>query len=394
MKGCVVAVILGLGFGLLSGEEAADYFGPAAGLRGEALELVLREIIDGHNVISYGGLWTALPDLYEDPEDSGRLILFYSEASWDVEDRDRGFGYEEYWNREHLWPRSYGIGDSGADYSDLFQVVPANKAVNGDRSNKHFGEVEAGDRSLEVPAHPLAPESRESFYEWEPGDAQKGWAARAMLYMPTRYDYLELVDIPEDTELSTSGNAMAQKTVLLDWNRRFPPTAQEREFNEAVYADWQFNRNPYISFPEFADALYVDGPSWGDWRLEFFSLAELLDEEISGDGADPDGDGLSNLMERARYSDPRDGSDGPALEGRIGGGQIELRWIRCVDGESLMARMELVRTEDLHGGTWEVVETDAAEVVALSGEQEEVVLTVPLPEESAGVLYRLRVERD
>lgn len=41
------------------------------------------------------------------------------------------------------------------------------------------------------------------------------------------------------------------------------------------------------------------------WRTRYFSPEELADPSISGDGADPDGDGLINLFEYALTTDPR-----------------------------------------------------------------------------------------
>ena len=43
----------------------------------------------------------------------------------------------------------------------------------------------------------------------------------------------------------------------------------------------------------------------GIWRKQFFSEAELLEPSISGDDADPDGDGLSNAAEYAFAFDPK-----------------------------------------------------------------------------------------
>jgi len=41
------------------------------------------------------------------------------------------------------------------------------------------------------------------------------------------------------------------------------------------------------------------------WRASYFSSSELADPNISGDAADPDGDGIPNLLEYALNEDPR-----------------------------------------------------------------------------------------
>lgn len=52
------------------------------------------------------------------------------------------------------------------------------------------------------------------------------------------------------------------------------------------------------------------------WKASHFTAAQLADPAVSGDGADPDGDGLSNLFEYAIKTDPR----GPGLGGRYAAG--------------------------------------------------------------------------
>ncbi len=55
-------------------------------------------------------------------------------------------------------------------------------------------------------------------------------------------------------------------------------------------------------------------PAWLDAH---FSPAEQADPQVSGDGEDPDGDGVSNADEFRFQTDPRDASDKPLLRGSI-----------------------------------------------------------------------------
>ncbi len=48
------------------------------------------------------------------------------------------------------------------------------------------------------------------------------------------------------------------------------------------------------------------GASADSWQLSFFSLLEVLDDSIIADTADPDGDGIENLLEYALGLDPRE----------------------------------------------------------------------------------------
>jgi endonuclease I len=385
------SVILSLGASSLLG-QATTYFATAEGLTGSTLKTKLTQLISGHTSLSYSpGVWTAHKDLYEDPNDSSKLILFYSQASWDKSAQDPGRGSEEYWNREHLWPRSFGIGSSGADNTDLFHLVPANKAVNNDRSNNYFDYADPDKPGYEDPAYHLAPECKEnSSLIWEPGDGQKGWVARAMLYMPTRYTYLELVDTPPSSAPSSGASRMAQLSVMLEWNRKFLPSAKEKEVNQRIFESYQHNRNPYIDFPEFADAVYVEGPSWGGWRVEQFSLEELQDSAISGDLADPDKDGLTNLEEMARYSDPRTSEEMPAVTIEEADGQWKVSFLRAKDTSDLNLEVSLQSSPDL--STWSAVDTSEAASVDVGPSSEWVTVSVG-PSGSTSGFFRVEVVR-
>lgn len=321
------------------------YFADAHGLSGDALKSTLQQIIANHTVLSYTpGVWNAHKDIYEDPQNPNNLILFYSGDSFPKSAQDRGSGSAEFWNREHLWPNSYGIDDSSSrGYTDLFHLVPANKAVNLDRSNKFFDIAEGS--AIEDPATPLAPGNREDDDSWEPADAFKGWAARAMLYMDTRYTQLSLVDTPP--EPTSSGAIMAQRQTMLEWNRQFPPQGLELHLQEKVFSTYQHNRNPFIDFPEFADAIHVGHPSWGSWRLHHFSLAELRDPATAAAEADPDNDGLPNLFELAVYADPRSSTPSPnplALTAAADG--LTLAFIRAANHADLNLSWQLQSSSD------------------------------------------------
>ncbi len=52
--------------------------------------------------------------------------------------------------------------------------------------------------------------------------------------------------------------------------------------------------------------IFVSGDDYEDWKAAHFTAAELLDPAISGDTADPDGDGHTNYEEYLADTDPRD----------------------------------------------------------------------------------------
>jgi endonuclease I len=372
----------------LTQAQPAGYFATAEGLSGSTLKSTLRGIIDGHQSLSYTpGVWDAHKDLYEDPNDSSRLILFYSQASISKSSQAGSSSANPLWNREHLWPRSYGADDTTASNNDLFHLVPTYEAVNSDRSNNYFDNANPALSGYQAPAHPIAPLCKENeALIWEPGDGQKGWVSRSMFYMTTRYSHLSLSDTP-----SSTANRMGRLSTLLKWNRQFLPSDKEREVNQRIFDDYQGNRNPYIDFPEFADAVFVTGPSWGGWRLDHFTLAELLDPAISGDDADPDADGVINLIEMARYSDPRDAADGIPVEGTITGpSTVEISFTRATSSENLNLTLVLQVSTNL--SNWSTVPLAGATIDPAGTNQESVTVTRTIAPGTAE-FYRLHVVR-
>lgn len=221
------------------------------------------------------------------------------------------------WNREHVWPQSYGADDySGFDdttypaYSDVHHLYPAKGSVNSLRSNKYFDWVPGG-----TSGGVDAPECLYNNSAWEPRDADKGRIARALFYMDVRFDGrtpsgdFKLSDNP-----SQSVKTMGKLTTLLEWNRLFPPDEYERRRNHQVHtgATWgvrsykQGNRNPFVDYPDLADAIYTATQSItrGSWRLTHFTLAELENPLLADWDADPDNDGLNNLAELSFAADP------------------------------------------------------------------------------------------
>jgi endonuclease I len=351
-----------------------SYYSTINGQSGSELKSNLNSIIDDHNSISYSSVWDAHKDLYEDPSNADNIILFYSQDSIDKSNQDSGDSPGTYFNREHLWPRSYGIDTSGSDNTDLHHLVPVYKSVNSSRSNKYFDNSDPNLPGYRNPANPLSPSCTTNSDTFEPGDAQKGSAARAILYVATRYDYLEIVNTPPSDAPSTSNNKMAQLSTLLDWNRKALPTIKEKSNNQKIYELYQNNRNPFIDYPEFADAIWVDGPSWGKWRLDFFSLQELNNVSISADSADPDADGISNLMERAIYSDPRAINETPPIKIDIVNSSFVINFVRARNYENLNANLALEKSVDLIN--WSTVDLSDANTQVINENQESVQLNL------------------
>ena len=62
-------------------------------------------------------VWDALYVLDADPDRTGHVIEIYTQRSVAA----NLSGSSDGWNREHLWPKSYGVGYSGYDFTDMYE---------------------------------------------------------------------------------------------------------------------------------------------------------------------------------------------------------------------------------------------------------------------------------
>ena len=249
-SGLALCVVFGLLCGAAYSQVPPGYYDEVNGKTGQALRDALHEIIDDHQVIPYSSssfdTHDAMCNLDEDPLNPLNVILVYSgysvaKSTWPD------------WNREHLWPASYGV-DLGPAKSDLFSLNPCDMNVNSSRGNKYFDE---GGTSF----HPEAPECRYDFDSWEPRDIEKGDLARAMFYMDVRYsgdqsDELDL-ELTDDVNLIQSGSRyMGRLSTLLAWHEADPVDDRERARCEGIYALYQGNRNPFVDHPSWVYAIW------------------------------------------------------------------------------------------------------------------------------------------
>ena len=97
---------------------------------------------------------------------------------------------QQYWNREHLWSRSHGVGSSGKDNTDLHHLRPSDCNVNSARNNLYFGQCGIASTSYcDSPAHPEAAiDTAHDAATFLPPVNVRGDIARAILYMDLRYD--------------------------------------------------------------------------------------------------------------------------------------------------------------------------------------------------------------
>jgi len=150
-------------------------------------------------------------------------------------------------NVEHVFPQSMFSGHIPMR-SDLHHLMATLEHPNNVRGNLPFGVVKG------TPDYRNDAGAKRGDGFFEPPNFTKGRVARAMLYFYARY---RNEDFFKD---AASKFWNAQIETLLDWNRRFPPTVEERRRNELVQ-QFQGNRNPFVDDPALADKIGLEA-----WR--------------------------------------------------------------------------------------------------------------------------------
>jgi len=164
----------------------------------------------------------------------------YSETGDPTHD---GWSRAQGMNVEHVFPQSL-FGQKLPMRSDLHHLMATFEHPNGMRGNLPFGVIPKG---APLFYHNDAGAKSDGTH-FEPPDFTKGRVARAMLYFYARYKDEGFFD----QHAAAFWNPQIE--TLLDWNRRFPPTVEERTRNDQVEA-FQGNRNPFVDDPGLADRI-------------------------------------------------------------------------------------------------------------------------------------------
>lgn len=235
----------------------------ATGYAGDPeLRLQLHNQVLGHTVVPYSSgsrfdTAEALARLDAAPADTNRVTLIYGGVTAPVS----GFGQSGGWNREHLWPNSYGLDDVEPAFSDLHNLRACDANVNSSRGNKWYDFSDAAEGGIRDPAHAEAPLCTADANSWQPPSEQRGDIARALFYMDVRYEGdmagepdLRLVE--DVTRIASTATLMGRLSALLSWAELDPPDDAERARNAAV-AVLQGNRNPFVDDPSLAARVFM-----------------------------------------------------------------------------------------------------------------------------------------
>ena len=259
MKRILTLTLLGLAL-LSQAGEPPGYYDSATNKEGRALRQALHAIIKNHTVIPYSSTAfdtsDALKLLDQDPGDANRVVLIYSGFT----DAKTNFGLTIGWNREHLWPNSYGLDDVQPAFSDLHNLRAIDSNVNSSRGNKYYDTSDTNSPSYRFPAFVDAPLCSTDIDSWEPRAVDRGNIARSLFYMDVRYEGDHVNEpnlaLTEHTNLiSSATNLMGRLSTILAWSAQDTVDASEQLRNDGVYS-LQHNRNPFVDHPEWVDLVF------------------------------------------------------------------------------------------------------------------------------------------
>lgn len=265
----------------------ASYYSSVNASSSSTLRSTLHAAIDDHTWYPYTASSTDTWDILEladqDPNNSSRILDIYRNASF-----AKAGGGNNFYNREHTWPASYGftnLGNLNYPYTDTHMLHLVDINYNSQRANKPYAQCNASCSELVTAVNDgvgggsglysaQSNWTRGDFTagDWQTWGARKGDVARSVLYMDIRYEggrhgitnatepNLIVTDNRSLIQPSSSNQSVAYMgllSTLLKWHLEDPPDAAERVRNDVVQS-FQGNRNPFIDHPEWAQCLFAN----------------------------------------------------------------------------------------------------------------------------------------
>ncbi len=247
-------------YGVVTSQIPSGYYDTLEGKTGDILKEAIQNIIADPAVVraqNYGDVTYILNDADQNPENSNEVWLIYTEqgrAKYKFQTTASNTGS---WNREHIFPQSRGGFSNGTsstpDGINVYLPTNADDILAGHADAHHIRAVDGPENSSR--------NNRDYGSDYNgPAGNQGSWhgdVSRAAFYMAVRYNGLSLVSgDPNDTTIGQLGDL----ATMLVWNHDDPSDDYEMNRNNIIY-NWQYNRNPFIDYPNLAD--YIWGTNIG-----------------------------------------------------------------------------------------------------------------------------------
>jgi PKD repeat protein len=288
------ALTLLLGWALPAAGQPAGYYDGVDATNAAALRSTLHEVIDDHTKVPYtssttSDVWDCVNAAEQNPGNSSQIVDIYRNAAY-----AKIAGGTGAYNREHVWPKSYGFPNDGPanfPHTDCHHLFASDTNYNNNRGNKPFADCPGcsevvtlandgrGGGSGVYPGNSNWTTGTGYTGRWQTWGGRKGDVARAIFYMAIRYEGdthgvtgafepdLELTDDIQQIEAYRTNNNenvayMGLLTTLLQWHAADPVDARERSRNDVVQG-FQGNRNPFIDHPEWVACIFQGQCSGG-----------------------------------------------------------------------------------------------------------------------------------
>ena len=248
------------------------YYDSLNELSDAALIQAIQDIIADPDVVraqTYADVIEILKAADQSPLNSNQVWLLYTEQQRPKLDfQTEGGSNVGLWNREHTYPRSRGDfddieADEIADGINIFFETEAD-------STRHANSDVHGIRAVDGPEN--SSRGNQDYGEYDGPDGNLGsWqgdVARGIFFLAIRYNGLDVV---AGNPTNTTVGMLGDLDILLEWHRNDPPDDFEMNRNNIVYT-WQFNRNPFIDFPDLVEFVY--GDQVGDIWMNPLSIAD------------------------------------------------------------------------------------------------------------------------
>ena len=276
-------------FGLSYAEIPEGYY-PATlnGKKERELKTAFHLLLKDHTRIGYGASGTWKVFRYSDVK-SGNIV-------WDMYSNTVRYftsgstGATKGMNIEHSVPKSWW-GDA-ADYEgttpltrfkydasyDLHHLTPADADANTQKSNYPLGVVRTVSWTNGVTKVGTGYVNGMTTNVFEPADEYKGDFARMYFYFVTCYQDYSWVSLGSKMFQRNDYPTLNEyaRNLLLEWSRQDPVSQKEIDRNNGVYR-FQYNRNPFIDFPDLAE--YI----WGTKTNEAFYVGAGITNWQNGD---------------------------------------------------------------------------------------------------------------
>ncbi|WP_031425926.1 endonuclease [Flavimarina sp. Hel_I_48] len=254
--------------------QPVNFYASLNGKAGNNLRQAITALIAAPEIVraqTYADVIDIVKEADQNPLNNNEVWLLYTEKSRPKLDFQLTSDSFEKWNREHVFPRSRGgfyniEADEVADGKEIYVTTNVDSIRHGNTDAHALRAVDSRENSRR---------NNQNYGEYTGPSGTAGSfygdVARSAFFIALRYTGLEIVNGFPEAGFGKLGDLQT----LLQWHRADPPDDFEMHRNNVVYT-WQYNRNPFIDYPELVEYL------WGNKQGEVWN-ADLSIQTTAGD---------------------------------------------------------------------------------------------------------------